>query len=112
MYKLIEVSDEVTTCECCGKRNLKRTAVLRDEDGNIVHFGSDCAAKALMGDKKHKAQIEGDMNVIAYVQKWLPVRDIQAVAAATWNKFGYSVEVRNEVLKVYFGKAQYLEFTK
>lgn len=50
-FKLIGISDE-TTCECCGKENLKLTVVLDriDADGNglgFVKFGRDCAARAL-----------------------------------------------------------------
>jgi hypothetical protein len=50
-FKLIGISDE-TTCECCGKENLKLTVVLDrlDAEGNgmeFVKFGRDCAARAL-----------------------------------------------------------------
>lgn len=44
--KILGISDEVTTCECCGKKNLKRTVVLTNGEGE-VHYGSECAAKAL-----------------------------------------------------------------
>lgn len=43
--KIIGISEEVTTCECCGRSNLKRTVVL-DLDGAVRYFGCDCAAKA------------------------------------------------------------------
>lgn len=46
--KLLGINDDVTTCECCGKQNLKCTVVLSSDDGmGQVHFGRDCAAKAL-----------------------------------------------------------------
>ncbi len=46
------MDDEVTTCEHCGKRNLKCTVVMSalDADGNEVsevRFGRDCAANAM-----------------------------------------------------------------
>lgn len=44
--KVLGVTDETTTCECCGKQNLKRVVVL-DIDGNVVRYGCDCAARAL-----------------------------------------------------------------
>lgn len=44
--KVLGVTDEVTSCECCGKRNLKRTVAL-DLNGETVHYGVDCAARAL-----------------------------------------------------------------
>lgn len=47
-FKLLGVNDEVTTCECCGKSNLKCTVVL-GTDGGEVRYGRDCAARALAG---------------------------------------------------------------
>lgn len=47
-YKFLGITDEVTTCDCCGRVDLKATTVLeRAEDGVIVHFGSQCGARAL-----------------------------------------------------------------
>lgn len=51
-YTLLGVDDEITTCEHCGKSNLKNTVVLGvlDADGTVVgdtRFGRDCAATAL-----------------------------------------------------------------
>jgi len=50
-YRVLGVSDECDTCECCGRTNLKATAVLAvlDADGNVeaeTYFGRSCAAKA------------------------------------------------------------------
>lgn len=45
-YRILGVNDEVTVCECCGKSNLKCTVVLTNGDGE-VHFGRDCAARAM-----------------------------------------------------------------
>lgn len=47
-YKMIGITDEVTSCDCCGRTDLKRTIVLeRQEDGVIVYFGSQCGARAV-----------------------------------------------------------------
>ena len=43
---LLGITDEVTTCELCGKNPLKRTYVL-DIDGEIVYYGSTCGSRAL-----------------------------------------------------------------
>jgi hypothetical protein len=45
-WKLIGKNDEVTTCECCGKSNLKLTVILQGGDGE-VRYGRDCAARLL-----------------------------------------------------------------
>lgn len=49
--KILGITDETTTCECCGKTNLKKTVVLETEDGGELRYGSDCAARALLGKK-------------------------------------------------------------
>lgn len=65
MKQIKGISDEVTTCECCGRPNLKKTIVLVD-DGCVSYFGNECAARA-MGRRKTavdkmaaKAQAEVD----------------------------------------------------
>jgi hypothetical protein len=54
MVKILGINDDVTTCECCGKSNLKKTVVLNITDA-IVHYGVNCAARRLL---KSKATIE------------------------------------------------------
>lgn len=44
--KIIGINDEVTACECCGRRGLKKTVILSNGDGE-VRYGKDCAAAAL-----------------------------------------------------------------
>lgn len=46
-YEAVGVTDERTECDCCGKINLKKTVVLRNEDGEFSFFGTTCAARAL-----------------------------------------------------------------
>lgn len=51
-FRYIGVTDECTTCENCGKPQLKSTVIvgLLDADGNtedVVYYGSTCAARAL-----------------------------------------------------------------
>lgn len=47
-YTILGTSDEVTTCDCCGKKNLRSTVALEATDGSgDVHFGRVCAARAL-----------------------------------------------------------------
>ena len=45
-YAILGITDDITTCDCCGKTNLKRTVAL-DRDGDTVYFGVDCAARAM-----------------------------------------------------------------
>lgn len=54
-FKALGVTDEVTVCDCCGKKNLKVTVCLEDtENGGEVYYGRDCAGMALYGRKNRK----------------------------------------------------------
>lgn len=59
MMKILGITDETTTCECCGKTNLKKVVVMQNEAGNILRYGTDCAARA-QGKKSSlvKAEVE------------------------------------------------------
>ena len=48
-YTVRGISD-CTVCDNCGKTNLKMTVTLESECGELVRFGSDCAAKSLRQD--------------------------------------------------------------
>lgn len=41
------VTDQVDTCECCGRQDLKRAVALSDEHGEVVFMGVVCAAAAM-----------------------------------------------------------------
>jgi hypothetical protein len=45
-FTAVGTSDEVLTCDCCGRADLQMTVALRDADGEILYFGRNCAAKA------------------------------------------------------------------
>jgi len=48
MFVLLGITDEVTTCECCGKADLRCTMALENpEDPGVVYYGRDCGARAL-----------------------------------------------------------------
>lgn len=72
---LLAVTDETTVCECCGKSNLKRVAVLQLADGSVVRYGRDCAARKLgkaMG-KAIDTKVEQEMTIEtikALIAKW------------------------------------------
>jgi hypothetical protein len=68
MVKFLGISDESTTCECCGKRNLKRTVALDMGEVGVVRYGVDCAARAL-GMRSDAVKAAG--TAVSYAQNWL-----------------------------------------
>lgn len=78
-FKILGLTDEITTCDCCGRVNLKATVALDrcdvegNETGDIVHYGRDCAAKAILGNNTPGSIkiIEATAKGIAYCRKWL-----------------------------------------
>ncbi|MFI5296645.1 MAG: hypothetical protein ACHREM_00990 [Polyangiales bacterium] len=45
--KFLGTTDDVTTCECCGRVDLKSTVGLSIDGGDPVYYGVTCAARAL-----------------------------------------------------------------
>lgn len=97
-FKIIGITDETTVCETCGKTNLKKVVVLENLDtGEIVRYGTDCAAKA-MGTKKSIIDIEFDL--IAMIMRWLSKgHSIEVVMSGLSNR-GYGNQIRNGKLEV------------
>ena len=44
-FTAILIDDSITTCECCGRTNLKATVLMQSDLGELVHFGRTCAAR-------------------------------------------------------------------
>lgn len=62
-YEVLGTTSDHTDCELCGRADLKGTVALKDEDGNVVYFGTDCAARALgwtQRDVKAAAKTQDD----------------------------------------------------
>lgn len=47
--KIVGITDTVTTCDCCGRKGLKKTVVLSNGDNAKLYYGTGCAAMALHG---------------------------------------------------------------
>lgn len=45
-YRILGISDEVNTCDCCGRSNLKATVeILFDDADEPLYYGRTCAAR-------------------------------------------------------------------
>lgn len=94
--KVLGINDDVTTCECCGKTNLKKTVVLATETGE-VHYGVNCAARALLPKVKGAAKsIETQATAMALANKWLAAGHTpEVVRQGIWNRFGYPCGIQD-----------------
>ena len=105
-YEIHGTTDEVTVCDCCGKKNLNTTVVLEVAEGNnageLLHFGSHCATRAMGMRKSHadllviRAKRRAKMQVIFQAVKSAIGNGIEAArdagkAAAKQNKIDASV---------------------
>lgn len=52
-YEILGINQDESHCACCGKSNLNRVVWLKDQEGNINHYGTTCAGR-LIGNTKVK----------------------------------------------------------
>lgn len=78
--KVLGINDDVTTCEACGKSNLKKTVVLETADLGVVHYGSDCAARAIYGSKAKRGLVDNAARAMDYARRWIASRPLEAIA--------------------------------
>jgi hypothetical protein len=90
----IAITDEVTTCEACGRHNLKRTVLLSDGS----YFGTDCAAAAIYGSKKYTARVvkavetrKSIEGMIAMYAAGVAANEALLAAGQTKNRWGVDV---------------------
>lgn len=67
MFKVLGYEEAFTTCDCCGKANLKGTFAVERQDGEILHYGCVCvtrhtgkAAKAVRKEAQDAVQARLD----------------------------------------------------
>lgn len=73
-YKILGITDAISTCDCCGKKNLKKAVELEAPNGEIFFYGTDCAGAALYGrkDRKNGQAAEFRAKVVAAARSVLP----------------------------------------
>lgn len=85
-YRFLGTTDDCTTCDCCGKANLKKTVVIMplgaegEDEGMPSYYGTTCAARALATTAKAVTEHAG----VAERQR----RDALEVAHRTVAKYG------------------------
>ena len=103
---ILGTTNDITTCECCGKTNLKKTVVL-DVDGAVLHYGIDCAGRAILGAKsaKNSAIIDKRARAVDAARKDVAngLKDRETSRSA-WNLFGAAIELRGTMLRTPWGE--------
>lgn len=66
MAKALGTDDSITTCDCCGKVNLKFTVAMELDDGQIVHYGQVCAGR---NTGKTRPQINAEISAHKQAQR-------------------------------------------
>ena len=60
--KALYITDEIDTCDCCGRTDLKATVAMQLSDGGILHYGRTCAARNSGKDQRQiKEEIASSM---------------------------------------------------
>jgi len=88
--KLLGIDSDTSICECCGKKNLKKVAVIELADGRVVRYGRNCAAKKL--GKSMITSIDFLAEISAYTVSRPYFYSIDSVIKALLNKFGVSAK--------------------
>lgn len=111
-YKILGITNDVTTCECCGRSDLKATVVIGNEDNTVFgYFGCDCARNYVRGTG---AQIERNARGVSF-QRAEMQRDVDTQIArvmqiergelnyylreqlgARWNELGLNAKMTPE----------------
>lgn len=59
MKRILALTDSVTTCDCCGRTNLKATYAVTDDLGGEFYYGTTCIKRNLGYSKE---DIQKDLN--------------------------------------------------
>lgn len=72
-WRIRGVSDECTTCEVCGREELKRTVLLETEDGDQLWAGTSCAGKKVGASAATiRSAANSYLKRLACYESWFP----------------------------------------
>lgn len=88
--KAICITDEIDTCDCCGRTDFKATVVMQLSDGGILHYGRTCAAR---NSGKTSKQIKQEVFAEEARQRSRQATmAANAAALAAWEKDDFNVK--------------------
>jgi hypothetical protein len=102
--KALYITDEVNTCECCGRSELKATVAMQLSDGAILFYGRTCAAR---NSGKSSQQITKEVRAereIAYGRTFNQLMDMQRAGTAltrqTMREVAKSYNLDSDYIKI------------
>lgn len=105
-YEVKGTTNDVTTCEQCGRDELRGTVVLvpldadGNPDGDACHFGTSCAAKAAGWTQFEVTRRVSEVKAAARTAARAAAREAAAAArAAGWKAYREETEAYNRWLK-------------
>tara|TARA_Y100000590_G_scaffold80915_1_gene89864 strand:- start:251 stop:607 length:357 start_codon:yes stop_codon:yes gene_type:complete len=90
--KILGISDEVSICHCCGKKNLKRTVALEHDSGEVFYYGTTCASYATLpnGKKVSKEEISSVCELFSLKNKCSNFKEF--VAETKRKGYGFTIK--------------------
>lgn len=70
--RVLGYTDEITTCDCCGKRNLRGSFGVETDAGDVLYYGSVCVNRVYGKAKGEALKFEA--------------KQIASVQAGTWEQ--------------------------
>ena len=101
MFKILGICDNVNVCECCGKKNLKKTIAIEFlETSEIKYFGCVCAKQPIKGfDIKEIKRAENNYNNIVKDSWAMTYREYKRQGGTFKEKDMYSWEYSDTSLR-------------
>lgn len=101
-FKIMGTTGDVTSCDCCHRRGLRRTVALlpvdRDgmADGEVTYYGTGCAAKALTISSYAVRRAARAADITATIERRAALRDRAAWALPRLEEFRANLVARME----------------
>ncbi len=104
--KALYITDEIDTCDCCGRTDLKATVAMQLSDGGILYYGRTCAARNSGKDQRRiKEEIiqEANDNAGRASNEWQLSAECRALReyrqSAPWATIGFDAYEASDVVQ-------------